>query len=170
MAKDWKNVLGGIAPTIAAALGGPVAGGAVKFLADKFLGDEKAGEHDLAEAIAGASPQDLAELRRIDAEYKIAMEKAGVDVFKLETQDRANAREMATKTSLIPQMVLSVIYIVGYFTLIYLLLFGDAEIKQSVGDLAKVLIGVMTTAIPMILQFWFGSSHGSKNKDREKTQ
>ncbi len=165
---DWKSVLSSIAPTIATALGGPVAGGAVKYLAGAFLGDEDASEQDLQRAISTASPEQLARIREIDAKFKVDMERAGVDVFELETKDRQDAREMAEKKGLWPQMVLSVVYIAGYFGLIYLLLFGDVEIKQSVKEMSSILIGIMTTAIPMILQFWFGSSHGSKSKDSKK--
>jgi len=28
----------------------------------------------------------------------------------------------------------------------------------------NIILGVLTAAIPMILQFWFGSSNGSKDK------
>ena len=162
---DWKNLLGSIAPTIATALGGPLAGTATKFLANHFLGDEDAPMEDIQAAVMGASPEQLAALKKIDADFKVEMERIGVDIFALEVEDRKSARDMAAKTSLVPQMILSCIYISGYFALIYLLLFGDVELKASISDMAKVLIGIMTTAIPMILQFWFGSSHGSKNKE-----
>ena len=162
---SWKKIIGGIAPTIATALGGPLAGTAVKYLSGQLLGDENASEAELEAAIASASPEDLARLKEIDANFKVEMERIGVDIFELETKDRQNARDMAAKTTLIPQMILSVVYIAGYFGLIYLLLFGDVAIKNEIRDMAQILIGIMTTAIPMILQFWFGSSHGSKSKD-----
>ena len=52
--KDWKKVLGGIAPTIATALGGPLAGTATKFLASSLLGKDEASESELEAAIIGA--------------------------------------------------------------------------------------------------------------------
>ena len=62
---NWKAIVGTVAPALATALGGPLAGVAVKAIADKVLGKPAATEADVAAAI--------------------------------EAQDRARAREIATK-------------------------------------------------------------------------
>ena len=70
--------------------------------------------------------------------------------------------DLAKSTSIIPQVVLSALFIVGYFTMMGLFFSNTLEIPMS--DVFNVLAGVLTAAIPQILSFWFGSSHGSKQK------
>lgn len=166
---DWKALAKNVAPTIGAALGGPAAGTAVKFLADKFLGDPEATEQQIAEAILHSSPEQLAELRRLDNEFRIRMRELDIDVFALVIDDRKNARGMAEKTSLGPQIVLSVLFIGGYFALLFVLFSGQVQIEGTERDIAIVLLGIMTGEIPRIMSFWFGSSQGSKDKDKALT-
>ena len=160
----WKQIIAGVAPTIATALGGPLAGAATKFLANALLGDENARESQIEAAILSATPDDLLNLRSIENDFKIKMEQIGVDIYKISVDDRKGARGMAVKTSMAPQCVLSVIFIGGYFGLVYMLFGGYIDINESIRDMANILIGVMTANIPQIMAFWFGSSHSSKVK------
>ena len=50
-------LLGQIAPSIATALGGPLAGVAVKTLSSALFGHEDASEDQISEAMASASPR-----------------------------------------------------------------------------------------------------------------
>lgn len=161
--KSWKRVLGSLAPTLAAAFGGPVAGTAAKFLADKLLGKPDASQAEIEAGILGATPEQLATLRELDNEFRIAMEKINVDVFALEVDDRKSAREMA-KVNMWPQVALSILVIGGYFILVYMLFSGEMKLTDGMAQMGNVLIGVLTAVIPMVFQFWFGSSHGSKSK------
>ena len=167
---DWKGLLGGIAPTIATAIGGPFAGTAVKFLAGELLGDENATEEELALAIQGATPEQLAQIKKVDYDFKTKMRELGIREKELAYQDTASAREMATKTTLVPQIVLSALFIGGYFILVFILFSGQITIDDSIRDMSNILIGVLTGSFPSIMQFWFGSSHGSKTKVKEKSK
>lgn len=159
----WKSVISNLAPTLAAALGGPLAGTATKFLADQLLGNKDASSGEIEAAILGATPDDLARLREIDNNFAIEMAKLDVDVFKIETEDRSNARDLA-KLNMRPQIILSVLFIGGYFSIIYVLFSGHVVIDASVKDMFNILLGVLTANVPTIMAFWFGSSHGSKVK------
>ncbi|WP_160153332.1 hypothetical protein [Microbulbifer sp. ALW1] len=161
---NWKGLVKNVAPTIGAALGGPAAGTAVKFLADRFLGDPEADEKDLAELVLNSSPEQLAELRKLDNEFRVQMRQLDIDVFALEVDDRKDARGMAAKTSLTPQIILSSLFIAGYFGLIWALFSGQVVMTPDIEKTSTLMLGVITGAIPMILQFWFGSSQGSKDK------
>lgn len=154
---DWKALVKSIAPTLGAALGGPMGGAATKFLADKFLGDPNATEQDLADVILSASPEKLAEIRKLDNDFKIEMRKLDIDVFKLEVSDKDSARDLA-KVNMWPQIILSALFIGGFFSLTYI------EASNPAISLSDYQKGILTAAIPMILQFWFGSSMGSKEK------
>lgn len=159
----WREIVGGLAPTIATALGGPLAGTATKFLASKLLGKEEATNAELEMALTNATPEQLAKLKEIDNAFKLEMERIDVDVFALEVEDKKSARELA-KDNMIPQITLSIIFIGGYFGLVYMLFSGQIKIDDSIRDMANILLGVLTVNIPNIMQFWFGSSHSSKTK------
>ncbi len=161
---DWKDIVSNVAPTLATALGGPLAGGAVKYLSSKFLGKDDASVSDLQDAILGATPEQLVKLREIDAQYKADMERAKVDIYALEVKDRDSARQLA-KENMTPQIIGSVIFTIGYFYIFSLII--NNSIKAS-GEV-HLMIGVLTAVMTMIAQFWFGSSQGSKQKTKEIT-
>ncbi len=160
---DWKYLVKSVAPVLGTALGGPMGGAAAKFIGDKLLGNPDATEEDLSDYILGASPDQLAELKKLDQDFKLKMRELDVDVFKLENEDRASARELF-KVNKWPQIILSALFIVGYFVILGLLLSGFLSIAPGLKDTAILLLGIMTREIPTIMQFWFGSSSGSKDK------
>ena len=168
---DWKSVVGKVAPGLATALGGPLAGVAVSALANEFLGEESTGpetEKQLETIIMGGSPEVLERIKKIDNDFTLRMRELGVEEFKVEAADRASARELA-KTDMTPQIVLSAIFIGGYFWVVYALVIGKFVIPEGQGTLVATLIGVLTAGVANIMQFWFGSSSGSKNKDSKKS-
>lgn len=167
MSYDWKSLIRNTAPGIAAALGTPAAGMAVKFLSNALLGHEDANERDVAEAILSASPEKLLELQALDKDFQLKMQQIGVDIFAIEADDRKNARE-TLKLSMWPQIILSIIFILGYFGILWMIFSGHVKLDGDIKDLAYILLGVMTGEIPRIMAFWFGSSHGSQKKDHKK--
>ena len=158
-------MIAGIAPTIATALGGPLAGGAIKLLTNELLGED-ATEDDLALALQTANPETIAKIKEIDANYNIRMKELDVDLDAMAYADTADARKMATNTNMVPQIVLSATFIVGYLIILYSLISGAVKIQPEVKDMILLLLGLITREIPTIMQFWFGSSIGSKNKDK----
>jgi hypothetical protein len=165
LGKTAVNLVRKFAPALAAGLGGPVAGQAVNVLANIF-GKPGASPTELESLIMGASPEQLADIKRSDQEFELKMNELDIDVFELEIADRDSARELF-KINMWPQIALSVIYTLGYFGLIGCLIFDVATIPAgSEGQLLSGLIGVLTTLQIKIADFWFGSSHGSKLKDK----
>jgi hypothetical protein len=163
---DWKGILKGIAPTLATAAGGPMAGTAVKFLAEKFLGNPDAGEEEIAAALQSATPEQLGKLREIDNAFKLEMKRIGVDVFKLEVEDKKSARDLF-KVNIWPQIILSAIFITGYFFILYHVMTAAMTLDEGMKALVFTLIGVITGEVPRIMAFWFGSSMGSKEKTQK---
>ncbi len=161
---DWKSLVKTIAPTIGTALLGPAGGIAVKYLGEKFLGKSDATEQDVAEAVLSASPEKLLDLKKMDADFKVRMRELDIDVFKLEVQDRQSARELA-KINMWPQIILSVLYTVGYFVMLGLFMAGKINVVTEFKAEFNIVLGVMTAAQVKIMDFWFGSSSGSKEKD-----
>lgn len=159
---SWKSILGAVAPTLATALGGPVAGVAVKFLAGELLGDEAASIEDVEAAVVGASPEQLAKLKSIDADFKVQMEKIGVDVFKLEVEDKGNARKH-NKDSNMPA-VLSIaltLFIVGIVCALFL-----TEPPAGAREVLFMLLGVVIKEWSNSMHYWYGTTRSSSDKNK----
>src|SRR5258707_5874994 len=80
---DIANVLETLAPTIATAVGTPLLGGAVAALEGVFGltptpgASMQARQDDVATAVMGASPEQLAGMRKADQDYAARMAEAG---------------------------------------------------------------------------------------------
>ena len=72
------DILKGVAPAIATALGGPLVGAAVKFLAGK-LGTNETSEA-IEQAIADMTPADMIRMKELDNQFKIEMAKNGIQI------------------------------------------------------------------------------------------
>ena len=77
--KTFGPLLGQVAPTIATALGGPLAGVAVRTLSNALLGHENGSEGEVKQALEAASPEQLAQIKQIDADFEVLLvETCGV--------------------------------------------------------------------------------------------
>ena len=163
---DWKSTLATVAPAIATALGGPLAGVAVS-MAGKALGlGDGATESDVEAAVLSGNPDVLVRLREVNTQFERDMKALDIDLERIHAGNQASAREMA-KTNMLPQIVLSFVFIGGYFGAMFALhgvLFQAQEINGQVATLFGALIGIFTRELSGIMTFWFGSSAGSKTK------
>lgn len=170
---DWRKIVSSVAPAIGTALGGPFAGVATRFVAEKLLGKPDASIAEIKDAISTADPAKLERLKEVDAEFLLTMRRLDVDVFSVEVEDRKSARELI-KINMLPQVVLTAIFVIGYFGVVYVMFVGSTAmdgLKDNAwaqGVLTTIL-GVLTAAVPQILGFWFGSSMGSKDKTARMT-
>lgn len=176
---SFSSILGKIAPELEAGLslvGGPF--GAIGAMAVKGVaaivapGKDNASVSDIQAALAGATPDQLLALQKLNDEFKLKTQELKLDVLQLQQQqeatdaaDRASARTLAIARGFWPQIILSGVFTLGYFGLLILLLTGGANIQPSVHDILTALLGVMTAGMVQIMNFWFGSSHGSQKKD-----
>jgi len=157
---SWKETLGAIAPTLATALGGPMAGAATKFIADKLLGNESAEQADIEQAILNASPEDLTRLKELDNEFKLGMKKLDVDIFALEVSSSDSARENH-KDSLTPAIL--VYLLTGLIAVVVYMLFS-AVVPESNENTLYMLLGSLTTAWLQSVSYWTGTTRSSSQK------
>jgi len=153
------NWLEQVAPTIASALGGPLAGLAVSAVS-KALGID---ESKIDETIKSAklSADQIAQLKLAELELQKQAASLGLNFEQLAVQDRTSARNMQTTTkSLIPG-ALAFFVTVGFFGILYALMAGYA----TKSDELMIMLGSLGTAWTGIIAFYFGSSAGSQNKD-----
>lgn len=160
--KQFGPLLGQIAPTIATALGGPLAGIAVKTLSSVLLGHEGGTEEDISAAMASASPDQLAALKKIDADFKAHMKELDIDLERIAAGDRDSARQMQMANKDWVPKVLAVVITLGFFgILIWMLLNG---MPKTGTEALLMMLGALGTAWTGVVNFYYGSSAGSKQK------
>lgn len=159
--KALKNIVGTVAPMLGTAVGGPFGGIAGKFIQDALGVDN---EQQAMQALQ-SDPEALAKVKVAGIEFEKRMAELGIEEEQLHAEDRASARQLGREKGTGFQMILSAVFMAGYFVLIYLFFAGDFTVEDewSRGQLG-ILIGILTAAIPQILAYWFGSSSGSKQK------
>lgn len=164
---DWKTTLGTVAPGLATALGGPVAGIATKALLSVFGLDENATEADLAKAVQRATPEQLLALKKADQDFIVQMERIGVDLAKIDAGDRDSARRRQADTKDHAPEVLGGIIIVGFLVSVGCVLAGYVDgLKDPLqAALIGTLIGYVSAKADQVVAYYFGSSSASKKKD-----
>lgn len=159
---DWKGTLATVAPAIATALGGPLAGIAVNVAAGA-LGVE-ATEESVSAAILSGDPDSLVKLKEAEFSFKQSMKEAEIDLKKINADDRKSARALAVNTTLIPQVILSAIFIIAFALILHAVFAGDAVLSETMMNVGVFLLGILSAGITQIMNFFFGSSSGSKEK------
>ena len=69
-----------------------------------------------------------------------------------------------SQPKLLPQMIISVAYVFAFTSVLYVVFVMDVTWSESQEKMANVLIGILSSGLVTILNFWFGSSSGSKEK------
>ena len=77
-----KRAMARLAPGLAHALGGPLAGAAVGQLSRAIFGRDGADEDSLADALAQATPETLIALKQAEHEFQLALRQA-IFIFDL---------------------------------------------------------------------------------------
>lgn len=158
-----KEVLSFAAPTIATALGGPLAGTAASFILDQLGLAPDTPNDKVHEVIAKATPETLAGLKTAEAEFRLAMRKLDIDVETLQQKDRADARarEIAVRDRV--PAVLAITMTLGFFGLLAWLI--GHEPPAGSRDVLNILLGSFGTGWAGAMSYYFGSSSGSAAKD-----
>lgn len=162
--KTFGPLIGSVAPTIATALGGPVAGMAVKAISGALFGHEGATKDDIMTALANPTGDQLAALKKIDADFAVQMKTLDIDLERIAAGDRASARDMQKETKDWIPRALAVSVTIGFFAiLLYMLIYG---LPTTGNEALLLLLGALQTAWGGIIAFYFGSSSGSQQKDK----
>ncbi len=65
------------------------------------------------------------------------------------------------------QVVLSAIFIAGYFFLLWQFMKGNVRVPADYKDMYMTLLGVLTAGVGMILSFWFSRQRGSTDSQQQ---
>jgi hypothetical protein len=148
-----------IAPTIATALGGPLAGMAVSAIS-KAIGVDEDKVQDLISSNK-MTPDQIAQVKLAEIELKRQENELGLNFESLAVDDRKSAREMQATTRSIVPPVLAAIVTLGFFGIMVMMLLGKVD---SNNPAILMMLGSLGTAWTGIIAYYFGSSAGSQAK------
>jgi len=161
--KTFGPLIGSVAPTIATALGGPIAGMAVKAISGALFGHDGASAEDIQTALANPTADQLAALKKVEHDFKVQMKSLDIDLERIAAGDRDSARSMQKEIKDWIPRALAVSVTFGFFAiLIYMLVYG---LPTTGNEALLLLLGALQTAWCGIIAFYFGSSSGSQKKD-----
>ncbi len=158
------NLVKTVAPSIATAVGGPLAGMATRAISEALLGKPDGTEDELLEAAKNATPEQLLALKQAEQNFVIRMRELDVDLERIANQDRNSAREREVKTGDHTPKLLAAAVTFGFFGVLFWMI--AKGLPANGGEAMLVMLGTLGTAWGAIVSYYFGSSAGS----REKTQ
>jgi len=158
---DWLKT---IAPTIATAMGGPLAGMAVDAIGNA-LGMKDATKEQVKDLLASGTltSDQMASIKQADVSLKVRMKELEIDMEKVHAGDRNSAREMAARTGDVwtPRIMALVVFIV-WGAVNYKLFNGT--INGDMRELVARALGTLDAVLMAVIYYYYGSSSSSAAK------
>lgn len=158
---NWSELgeaVAGYAPLLGSVIGGP-AGGAIGSIVASVFGVQN--EPDAILEAVKADPEAAIKLRMIELDNKAELQKIAVELAKSEILDKQNARK-ENKHSKVPAILSGVLSLV-IIGIIYLLFY--TVVPEGSKDVLFMLLGVVVKEWGGAMQYWFGTTRSSANKD-----
>jgi len=146
------------APLLGSVVGGPAGGVIGSVIATAF------GVEDNPKAIAQAvrnDPEAAVKLRKIELDNKAELERIKMEEAKAVIADKQNAR-LSHQHSKMPAVLSGVLSLV-IVGIIYLLFY--TPVPEGSKDVLFMLLGVVVKEWGGAMQYWFGTTRSSANKD-----
>ena len=159
--KNWKAVIRTMAPTLGAALGGPIGGMATKALSEGLLGKPDATDRELGEAVLSANPQTLAKIKQVENTFELEMKKLDVNVFEIEAESQANARKEHGKNAFVPFLTITLTVLVGAGAYAFI----NHTIPSENQNILYMVFGSIMTSWTTAMGYWFGTTKSSARKN-----
>ena len=153
MKKLLGNIIGSVAPTLGTALGGPL-GGMAGDVISKILGVDN-NPASLEKAIATATPEQLLEIKKAQKDFEAKMKELDVDLYKLETQEKQDARKTFSKDW--TARIIGIAMVGGFLGYIFLVTLQPPE--QNSEALINLVLGYLGGLASAVISFYFGASN-----------
>jgi hypothetical protein len=161
---DWLGVLKSLAPTVASAFGGPLAGSVVT-LVGELLGVSEPTQAKIEAAFVNGqlTGEQIAGLKQLEMKLKAEEQERGFKYAELEYKDRADARNMAVQTGAKTPAVLTWLIVAIVLGLEGYILFNGTPERVSEIVMGRIL-GTLDMCLITVLSYWFGTTYGSSRK------
>lgn len=158
---SWSKVgksIASYAPLLGSVVGGPVGGALGGVIASAFGVENKP---DMVLDAISNDPDAAIKLKTIELDNKVELQRLEIEKAKAEIADKQNARK-ENKHSIMPA-VLSVALSFVIICIIYLLFYTPVPPESK--DVLLVILGVVVKEWGGAMQYWFGTTRSSANKD-----
>lgn len=155
--KAIKGLIGAVAPTLGSALAGPMGGMAANLVAEALGCDPE--PKKINQAMQAATPEQLAELKKVETDFEVRMKELEVDIFALETADVQDARSKFSKDW--TSRIMGTLIVCGFLGYIFLVTLQPPE--QNSEALINLVLGYLGGLASAVISFYFGSSHTPDN-------
>lgn len=145
-----KGVIGGLAPTLGSALGGPVGGAAATMLAE-VLGCDPTPQK-LERALQQATPEQIAEIKKAELNFEARMKELDVDIFALEAQDKQHARDAFREDWTARAIALISVALFGSYV------FAVTLDPPADDGIVNLVLGYLGGIVSAVVSFYFGAS------------
>lgn len=158
---EWLKAL---IPLLGTALGGPLGGAAAAMIASKLNLSDNAIEA-VTEVLSSnkLTAEQLEALKLAELDFKKFLETNKIDLARLDVANTQGARDMQVATRSLTPDILAGIVVTGFFTILILMMIGLLTISDQQALL--ILLGSLSAGFGAVLNFFFGSSRSSQNKD-----
>lgn len=151
-AKDVApTVAGGAA--MAASGGNPALGALVSSIVGKLVGEPNPNLEKASQELLG-DPKALSQFRK-------EMREAEISELEIRAKDTQSARDLIKHSK--GPIFISALIVASFSILVFLVMF--VAIPAASQAVAYMLMGSLATAFTQVLNFWLGTSVGSKEKD-----
>lgn len=159
-----KKGLGTMAPMIGTALGGPFGGLAGSLLGSALGVDDPTDDEALEAACkrAMADPNLVMKFKLAEKEFVAKMKELDIKEQDLHVKDRKSARTMQMKTQSWVPGIMAMLITAGFFGLLGVLCYFTIPAENK--EVLYVMVGSLGTAWVQVMNFYFGSSMGSRAK------
>ncbi len=162
---SWQKIVASIAPTIATALGSPIAGMAISAVTSA-LGLAPDAKDEAINAAITANPDLLLKLKESEIAFKQRIAELGIDLERIHSEDRNSARNRQVQLKDQVPNVLAFVVIVGFFATVGYVFSGNIMLAGEQGILVGTIIGYVSAKADQVLSYFFGSSSGSDKKNQ----
>jgi len=145
-------------------LGGPFGGIAAGFIAEK-LGLEGKTVDAVTKALTDnkMTADQVTAIRLAEIDFTKFLAQNEITKDQLDTQNTADARAMQIAVKSNTPDILAVLIVTGFFGILIAMMMGLLTVTDQQALL--ILLGSLSAGFGAVLNFFFGSSRGSQNKD-----
>ncbi|MEM9171062.1 MAG: hypothetical protein AAGC56_15580, partial [Pseudomonadota bacterium] len=133
-------------------------------LARAIFGKDAASEEELEAAIVSGDPAHLLALRKAENAFRLALREAQVEEARIAAGDRDSARRRQIALEDKTPSILGGLIIAGFFLVLAAMV--ARRLPQGAETEFSIMLGALATMTAAVVNYFFGSSAGSREKTR----
>lgn len=158
------GVLKTVAPVIGAAIGGPLAGVAVRAVQNALGLSSDSTEDEIARAVLSADPAQLLALKRAEQEFILSMRQLEIDVIQLEAFDKDSARRREVEVKDSTPTIFAFVVLAAFLGTLAAFLGGGVAAQDK--EVVYLLVGTLLALVKDVVSYYFGTTLGSMQKNQ----